>query len=298
MNLNLDTRAPFSLLITTSFAVLCSWMHPATAAEPATNRQILERISGLRKGGTNVVYKDCRDRKSHGYYEFERDKKTGKVIVDQIVVCKNNVDIANEEKLWEVLVHEGTHAVQLCYENDLIFKPEEHPSMLREIKKFAPHYAEILSQQYVGKHGGPAEIEAFWMELQDPAYAIKEISQGCADESTGSQAASSRASASQESEDEVADRYKAQITARAEIVGARAAADCSVARGLMTKASAEKDFAEFVKTKQMQTWAALNRTSVDKASAALQYAFNGKCEFRDDVSEEDIGLKIIKYVLD
>jgi len=232
----------------------------------------------------------------HGYYEFERDKKTEKVIVDQIVVCKNNVDIANEEKLWEVLVHEGTHAVQLCYENDLIFKPEEHPSMLREIKKFAPHYAEILSQQYVGKHGG--EIEAFWMELQDPAYAIKQISQGCADESTGSQAASSRASASQASEDKAADRYKAQITARAEIVGAKAAADCSVARGLMTKASAEKDFAEFVKTKQMQAWAALNKTSVDKASAALQYAFNGKCEFRDDVSEEDIGLKIIKYIVD
>ena len=103
------------------FAYVVLISHSFAFGAPATNRQISELISGLRKNGTNVVYMDCQDRQSHGYYQFERDEKSRKVTVDQIVVCKNNTDVANEEKLWEVLVHEWTHSVQLCYENDLIF---------------------------------------------------------------------------------------------------------------------------------------------------------------------------------
>lgn len=170
--------------------------------------------------------------------------------------------------------------------------------MLREIKKFAPHYAEILSQQYVGRHGGPAEIEAFWMELQDPAYAIKEIGNGCPDVSSGSGHSIDSASASGPSDEQATDPDMARFVARAEIVGAKAAADCNISKGLLTRKRADEIFAEFVKTKNMHSWVARNKNSVNQASSVIQYAFDDKCEFRDTASEEKIGLQIIKYILD
>jgi len=279
-------------------ASLGGLIRPVAAVEAATNRQISELLSALRKGGTSVVYKNCSSKTAYGYYEFDRDEKTQKVLVDQIIVCKNTVDITNEHRLWEVLVHEATHAVQLCYENDLMYESEEHPAMLREIKKFAPHYAELLDQQYVGQHGGPAEIEAFWMELQDPAYAIKEIGEGCPDEGSGASASGSASSGSQAANDQANDEYKIKISARARVIGAKAAADCNASKGLLSKKVADEVFTEFVKGKQMQSWVLANKASIDKASAALQDMMDSKCDFRADASEESIGLRIIKYILD
>lgn len=146
-----------------------------TTPAQAESISIQRLKEALASTGTTVVYRKCgpEHARMQGFYEFDKQQK-----LDQITVCTNNVDVSADRFHWEVLAHEATHAVQICKKGETLFVPEEHPSILREIREYAPHYDEILRTRYTGTQR-VKELEAFWMELQPQDDVIDYIAKAC-----------------------------------------------------------------------------------------------------------------------
>ena len=131
----------------------------------------------IKNSGTNVSFnsnhfdKDCIG--NAGYYSYV-DKQ-----IDLLVVCTDQTDADDPEKLWETVAHEATHIMQACT-GSTAFTADNHPTMFRTLSTRAPHYSAKLDSGY---HSGSAltEAEAFWMELQPPSHVITYFKQVCVD---------------------------------------------------------------------------------------------------------------------
>ena len=132
---------------------------PASATSWADINELQDLVTGT---GTKIQKLDCPKGKM-GFYQFDKSKN-----IDRLVYCKNNVDMADPDAVWEVLVHEATHVMQTCYGGP-VMKDTYVPRVLRELQETAPHYYAVL-QEYRGDHKR-IEIEAFWMELRTPQVA-------------------------------------------------------------------------------------------------------------------------------
>jgi hypothetical protein len=153
----------------TSLALAGLLAAPAHAAS-------LEDISSLERlvngaGVVTVVADDCPP--SHaGFYEMD-----GKGL-HRLVLCRNGVDLADLEAVWEVMAHESTHIMQACRGGSVI-ADDSMPRTFRELRTMAPHYAKLIDRSYPSSDQR-LEAEAFWMELQTPDNVIALFRQLCA----------------------------------------------------------------------------------------------------------------------
>ena len=121
-------------------------------------------------GTETLVSADCPPNHA-GYYE--NDGRS----IDRLVLCRNVVDLADVDAVWEVMAHEATHIMQACTGSHVIPDPYM-PRTYRELQTMAPHYAKIVGQSYRSADQR-MEAEAFWMELQTPEYVIELFRQSC-----------------------------------------------------------------------------------------------------------------------
>ena len=125
----------------------------------------IETLAELVEGtGTTIEAIECQREGVNGYYQYDPTNK-----IDRLVICTNSVDVHDSDAVWEVLVHESVHVMQAC-NNGPIIKDTHIPRVLRQLKAYAPHYYNLLENSYRGDHRR-YEVEAFWMELQEPHIA-------------------------------------------------------------------------------------------------------------------------------
>lgn len=154
----------------------------STSALAGSSRDIETLVALLKSGGTSVAALSNKETDGycagkHGFYVLDPKAKPP---IDLLVICKEQVNLDDKSKLWEVLAHESTHVMQACVgdEDGKIFKPEHTASMLRELRKFAPHYYAVVADSY-GSDDVGFEVEAFWMELQHPGDVIGYYKEAC-----------------------------------------------------------------------------------------------------------------------
>ena len=142
------------------------------AVKADTNKDVQDLISLIKQTGTKVQKSNQCPGDTYGFYQPPQKDGTG----DRLVFCTNNVDLEDTSAVWEVLAHEGAHVMQAC-NGGLLWKPEYHPRLLRNLKERAPHYAQILDQ-YRGKDK-MVELEAFDMELKTAGTVIRYFTEFC-----------------------------------------------------------------------------------------------------------------------
>lgn len=160
-------------------SLLAGMMAATTAGSPAhagSQKDIEELSDMIKASGTSIVVKECGE-KDQGIYEYSEKPK-----IDQLTICKNNVDLTDADALWEVLAHEATHIMQACNGGPIV-KDEFHPRIIRRLKTQAPHYSTILEEEYRGADM-LLEAEAFDMELQTPEYVKEWFANFCLKQST------------------------------------------------------------------------------------------------------------------
>jgi hypothetical protein len=162
-------RARLKATLTTLAVVASLLVGPGHAAS-------LEDISTLEglvndAGVVTVVADDCPP--SHaGFYELDARGQ------HRLVLCRNGVDLADLEAVWEVMAHESTHIMQACRGGSVI-ADTSMPRTFRELRTMAPHYAKLIDRSYPSSDQR-LEAEAFWMELQTPDSVISLFRQFCA----------------------------------------------------------------------------------------------------------------------
>lgn len=140
---------------------------PATSLEDIRALEDLILAAGVR----TVVADDCPP--SHaGYYERDHEGN------HRLVLCRNGVNLADIDAVWEVMAHESTHIMQTCTGSTAI-ADEYMPRTFRELRTMAPHYAKLIAHSYASDDQR-LEAEAFWMELQPPPIVIGLFRQLCA----------------------------------------------------------------------------------------------------------------------
>ena len=133
----------------------------AGAASLEDIRQLEDLINNA--GVTTAVSDRCPP--SHaGYYETDSGGR------HRLVLCRNVVNLADVEAVWEVMAHESTHIMQACTGSTAI-ADESMPRTFRELRTIAPHYAKLIDAGYPSGDQR-LEAEAFWMELQAPQSVI------------------------------------------------------------------------------------------------------------------------------
>jgi hypothetical protein len=143
-------------------------MEPARASTLDAIRELEALINAT--GTETLLRSDCPP--SHAGF-YENDGRG----VDRLVICRNSVDLADVEAVWEVMAHEATHVMQACAGTHVI-PDAAMPRTYRELRTIAPHYAKLVDQSY-GSTDQRLEAEAFWMELQVPATVIALFRHAC-----------------------------------------------------------------------------------------------------------------------
>ncbi len=161
--------APHATLALLALTGLLQVVPPAAANTLADIQRLEELINAT--GTETQVRDDCQPNHA-GYYE--RDGKG----IDRLVVCRNTIDMADVEAVWEVMAHEGTHVMQACTDGPAL-QDAQIPRTLRELRSLAPHYAKLLDEGYHPRDQR-LEAEAFWMELQAPELVFALFERNCA----------------------------------------------------------------------------------------------------------------------
>jgi hypothetical protein len=174
--LRLSPRPALRLLLSLLPALLALPMSAALAVSAGLARgQTLVQIHRLETlinaaGTETMVRHDCLPNHA-GFYE--RDGAG----LNRLVVCANNIDMADLRAVWEVMAHEGTHVMQECV-GGTVLQDSQLPLTLGELRRHAPHYAKLIVEGY-----DPAdqriEAEAFWMELQPADVVIDLFERHC-----------------------------------------------------------------------------------------------------------------------
>jgi len=86
------------LLSSALLAIGCA-IPPAMASSQA---DIDDLTALIKKGGTEIVYIDCKDKSTAGKYSYSKKKK-----IDRLTICKDSFDPKDTDSHWEVLAHEA-----------------------------------------------------------------------------------------------------------------------------------------------------------------------------------------------
>ena len=151
------------------FSALLVGARPTDAANLEDIRQLEDLINNT--GVVTQVSDQCPANHA-GFYERDSAGR------HRLVLCRNVVNLADVEAVWEVMAHESTHIMQACTGSTAI-ADASMPRTFRELRTIAPHYAKLID---VGYPSGDQrlEAEAFWMELQPPATVISLFRSHCA----------------------------------------------------------------------------------------------------------------------
>ena len=161
--------AGFPRLVALVAAVALTATGSARASSLEDIRQLEDLINGA--GVTTAVSDRCPP--SHaGFYETDSAGR------HRLVLCRNVVNLADVEAVWEVMAHESTHIMQACTGSTAI-ADEYMPRTFRELRAMAPHYAKLIDRDYPSGDQR-LEAEAFWMELQAPQTVITLFRSLCA----------------------------------------------------------------------------------------------------------------------
>ena len=148
----------------------CSLLLPAAMAGTWTDIDALKEAVG--KTGTKVVERRCDDKSMQALYEFEKDK------IDQITICINNINKDDPDEYWEALAHEATHVMQACT-GDYAIDDKYISRIYRELQSVNP--TSVADIQAYGSWDKRQEIEARWMEFQQPADVIDLLIRNCSE---------------------------------------------------------------------------------------------------------------------
>lgn len=137
-------------------------------AQAATWTDIDMLASALMQVGTKVsVVRQCNRKGLYGFYEPRADK---------IVLCMNNINHKDPDAVWDTLAHEATHKMQAC--RDGFALPDSLASrMYRDLGSLKP--ASIKDLQAYPSTQARYEVEARWMELQQPHVVVKLLKLAC-----------------------------------------------------------------------------------------------------------------------
>ena len=156
-------------------ALLLAAACTATPAQAGSLIDIDDLKDLIKKGGTEIIYKDCKDKTFSGLYSYSKKKK-----VDRLTICKNIIDLKDADEHWEVLAHEATHIMQRC-SGGTIIKEEFHPRLFRRLQAHAPNLSGFLADHY-RQADMMHEVEAFAMELQPPDRVKEMFTEICLDQ--------------------------------------------------------------------------------------------------------------------
>ena len=136
----------------------------ATAAAAASLEDIRKLEDLINTAGVVTQVSDRCPANHAGFYERDLAGR------HRLVLCRNVVNLADVEAVWEVMAHESTHIMQACTGSTAI-ADEYMPRTFRELRTMAPHYAKLIDLGYPSGDQR-LEAEAFWMELQAPQTVI------------------------------------------------------------------------------------------------------------------------------
>ncbi len=156
-------------------ALLLAAACTATPAQAGSLIDIDDLKELIKKGGTEIVYKDCKDKTFSGLYSYSKKKK-----VDRLTICKNIIDLKDADNHWEVLAHEATHIMQRC-SGGTIIEEKFHPRLFRKLQAHAPILSGFLADHY-RQADMMHEVEAFAMELQPPDRVKEMFTEICLDQ--------------------------------------------------------------------------------------------------------------------
>jgi len=140
---------------------------PVMASTWADTQELIEIVEST---GTTVTSTVC-DRNVQGYYQINTREN-----IDQITICKNNIDSQDPHAVWEVVAHESIHVAQACL-GENIFKDTYLPRIFRGLRTEAPHYIRILDQY--SSEDRLLEAEAFYSELLTPGDVKSIVKKAC-----------------------------------------------------------------------------------------------------------------------
>lgn len=126
----------------------------------------------ISKTGTTIAEERCSDETTQAFYEFEKDK------IDQITICINNIDKDDPDEYWEALAHEATHVMQACT-GDYAIDDKYISRIYRELQSVNP--TSVSDIQAYGSWDKRQEIEARWMEFQQPGDVIDLLISNCSE---------------------------------------------------------------------------------------------------------------------
>ena len=143
---------------------------PGALAGTWTDIDALKEAVG--KTGTSIVEERCADKSTQASYEFVKDK------IDQITICINNIDKDDPDAYWEALAHEATHVMQACT-GDYAIDDKYISRIYRELQSVNP--TSVGDIQSYGSWDKRQEIEARWMEFQQPGDVIDLLISNCSE---------------------------------------------------------------------------------------------------------------------
>ncbi len=149
---------------------LAGWLCASLPLQAGTWTDIEILKKELQRTGTSTIEAKCNEKGVLSFYEYEKDKK------DQITICINNIAKDDPDAYWEALAHEATHVMQACANGNAV--NDDHIARIyRELQSINPTSVEDI-QEY-GSWNKRQEIEARWMELQQPGFTIEMLKELC-----------------------------------------------------------------------------------------------------------------------
>lgn len=151
------------------FAIVLIATSPLCAAA-ATWPDIDALQAALKVTGTDLKEDNKCDKGILGYYAFKKGE------YDEVVVCINNINKEDPDEYWDVVSHEATHAMQACT-GDYALNDKYINTAYRELHAINPSAVDDM-QEY-GSWDKRQEVEARWMQLQQPGLVIELLNQVC-----------------------------------------------------------------------------------------------------------------------
>ena len=155
-----------NVLIGIITALTC-FTYPVMASTWADTQELKDIVESA---GTTVSYSVCNPN-VQGHYQINTA-----INLDQITICKNNIDLDDPHAVWEVMAHESIHVAQACL-GENVFIDNYIPRIFRSLRTEAPHYIKILDQ-YTSEYR-VLEAEAFYSELITPGDVKAIVKKAC-----------------------------------------------------------------------------------------------------------------------
>lgn len=158
------------------WAVLLAWLALPSGAWASNLDDIARLEQQIQAAGiVTEVSRTCPPNHA-GFYE---DNGHGQ---RRLVICRNTVNMADPDAVWEVMAHEATHIMQSCTGSSVI-TDQSMPRTYRDLQTMAPHYAKLIGESYPSNQRR-LEAEAFWMELQAPEVVLQFFRRSCGGEAS------------------------------------------------------------------------------------------------------------------